>query len=58
MEKECFIERILETENLTDELEDADARWLLDWGIQNLDEVLSSTQDEETAGNKVTLPSR
>lgn len=53
MEKERFIERILETENLTDELEDADANWLLDWGIQNLDEVLSSTEDEETAGNKV-----
>ncbi len=53
MDKERFTERILETENLTDELEDADANWLLDWGIARLDAVLLGVKDEETAGNRV-----
>ncbi len=53
MDKERFKERILETENLTDELEDADANWLLDWGTARLDTVLRGVKDEETAGNRV-----
>jgi hypothetical protein len=53
MDKERFTERILETENLTDELEDADASWLLDWGIARLDQVLEGAQDQETAGSRV-----
>ncbi len=53
MEKERFIERILETENLTSELEDPEANWLLNWGIQQLDQVLVSVEDEETAGDRV-----
>ncbi len=53
MDKERYTERILETENLTDELEDADANWLLDWGTARLDTVLQGVKDEETAGNRV-----
>jgi hypothetical protein len=53
MEKERFIERILETENLTDELEDSDANWLLEWGTGQLDRVLQGATDEDTAGGKV-----
>jgi hypothetical protein len=40
MDKTIFKDRILETKNLTDELEDADADWLLNWGINVLDQVL------------------
>ncbi len=53
MDKERFTERILETENLTDELEDTDANWLLDWGITRLDLVLKGAKDDETAGSRV-----
>jgi hypothetical protein len=53
MDKERFVERMLETENLTDELEDSDANWLLDWGTGQLDQVLQGIVDEEAAGNRV-----
>lgn len=53
MDKERFTERILETENLTDELEDADANWLLDWGVNKLDTVLQNSPDDETSGSRV-----
>ena len=58
MEKQPFIDRILETENLSDELEDADANWLLNWGIGQLDVVLKDvilkdTLELEAAGAKV-----
>jgi hypothetical protein len=53
MDKKLFIERMLESENLTDELEDRDANWLLDWGIGNLDALLSGINDPESAGLKV-----
>jgi len=53
MEKEIYVERLLETENLTDELEDQDANWLLEWGIARLDRALEGATDEETAGSRV-----
>ena len=53
MDKQIFIDRILETENLTDQLEDADANWLLNWGISRLDQLVSNLEDEEQAGEKV-----
>lgn len=53
MEKERFVERMLETENLTDELEDADARWLLEWGTGQIDRVLEGIYEDEAAGSKV-----
>jgi hypothetical protein len=53
MDQQRFIERILETENLTAELEDAEANWLLNWGISQLDAVLQKTSDSEVAGARV-----
>jgi hypothetical protein len=53
MNKDWLIEKILETENLTSELEDDNASWLLDWGINRVDEVLDSINDDETAGSKI-----
>jgi hypothetical protein len=54
MDKQIFVDRILETENLTDELEDDDANWLIDWGIGQLDGILDGLEDEEAAGERVT----
>jgi hypothetical protein len=53
MNNQAAIDRILETENLTDGLEDQDARWLLDWGINNLPALIGKLQDEDAAGAKV-----
>lgn len=54
MEKQRYIEHILETENLTDALEDSDASWLLDWGISKLDDVLQGVGDREMADRRVS----
>jgi hypothetical protein len=53
MEKDVYVERLLETENLTDELEDREANWLLEWGIARLGPALETIEEEEAAGNKV-----
>lgn len=53
MDQQRAKERILETENLTDALEDEDADWLLNWGIAHIPDVLKDTHDEEAAGEKV-----
>jgi hypothetical protein len=45
-----FIDRMLETENLTDALEDEDADYLLNWGVAQLKEQLGNIEDSETAG--------
>jgi len=52
MEKDRFVERMLEIENLTDELEDVQANWLLNWGISRLDQVLQGAADAEAGGDK------
>jgi hypothetical protein len=53
MEEQSAIDRILETENLTDNLEDQEANWLLDWGIKRLPGLISGIADDEAAGTKV-----
>ena len=53
MNKDLLIEKILETENLTSELEDDDADWLLNWGVNRVDEVLDGITDDEVAGGKI-----
>ena len=53
MYKQPFIDRILETENLTDELEDAEANTLINWGIAQLDRALQGVDDPEDAGKRV-----
>ena len=52
MDTQPFKERMLEIENLTDELEDSEANWLLNWGAAQLDWVLHGVKDQETAGQK------
>src|SRR5450631_495885 len=46
-------ERILENENLTDNLDDEAADWLLNWGIGHLNGLVGSIQDEDSAGEKI-----
>jgi len=53
MEEQAAIDRILETENLTDGLEDEDANWLLNWGIKCLPGLIGGITDDEAAGARV-----
>ncbi len=54
MNEERAIERILEAENLTDGLEDADANWLLKWGISFVHGLIDGIEDDEIAGEKIS----
>ena len=53
MERQTFVDRLLESENLTDQLEDEDANLLLDWGIAKIDGLIEGVADHEAAGEKV-----
>jgi hypothetical protein len=53
MNEEMAIERITETANLTDALEDDDANWLLDWGIGHVHDLIGDVKDDEAAGKKI-----
>jgi hypothetical protein len=48
-------DRMLETENLTDNLEDDDAKYLLDWGVSQIPFITMETTDMEYAGQRVTF---
>jgi len=51
---QIFTDRMLETENLTDDLEDTEARWLLEWGLRQVPLVVAGCQqDEELAGERI-----
>lgn len=54
MDEMRAIERITETANLTDGLEDDDANWLLDWAIAQVRNLIRSIEDEAAAGEKVS----
>ncbi len=54
MDKQAAIDLILETENLTDGLEDEDAKWLLDWGINFVPDLTGKSPDEQTAGARLS----
>ena len=54
MKIERAIERISETENLTDALEDDDANWLLEWGFNRLPGLIGSTPNDQEADSKLT----
>jgi hypothetical protein len=45
-----FIDRMLETESLTDKLEDEQADLLLKWGVIQLKQKLAEIEDGEAAG--------
>jgi hypothetical protein len=53
MNEQTAIDRILETENLTDGLEDDDANWLIDWGVERVRPLIAGIEDDEAAGEKV-----
>ncbi len=53
MLEDIFKDRILETENLTDNLEDEEANVLLDWGIGQLPGLIQGIDDPDQAGDKV-----
>jgi hypothetical protein len=54
MKIEKAIERISETENLTDALEDDDANWLLEWGFDRLPGLIGSAPTDQEAEKKLT----
>lgn len=54
MDTQLYKERMLEMESLTDELEDSEASWLLDWAAGQLDLILKGVSDPETADNKAS----
>jgi hypothetical protein len=43
------IDRITETENLTDNLDDDTADWLIKWGIEQAHKIIGKSQDKEVA---------
>jgi len=53
MDDKVFIERLLENENLTAELMDEDANWLLNWGSSQVKRLVQDIEDEEAAGTRV-----
>jgi len=53
MNRQLLVDRILETENLTSNLDDKDADVLLKWGIAQVDGLIKNVVTEEVAGNKV-----
>jgi hypothetical protein len=53
IDQQRFVERMLESENLTDDLEDDDANWLLNWGIGQIGNVIEVKQDLEAAAERV-----
>ncbi len=54
MDRQILIDRLLESENLTDNLEDEDANVLIKWGIAQLDHLVEGINDDETAWTKIT----
>ncbi|HZU86711.1 MAG TPA: hypothetical protein VFF78_04470 [Anaerolineaceae bacterium] len=52
MNLQTLIERILESENLTDGLEDAEANLLINWGVARLPEAVQSAGSTRSAGSK------
>ena len=53
MDEQSLIDRILENENLTDNLEDEDANLLLDWGTDHARRMIQDVADEDLAGAKI-----
>ncbi len=53
MDHQVFVDKILETENLTDNLEDNAANSLLKWGTAQVGKLIQGVEDEEAAGAKV-----
>lgn len=53
-DRQIFVERMLESENLTDELQDEEARWLIRWGIAQLDTILAGIEDPDISAQRAS----
>jgi hypothetical protein len=53
MDQQVLVDKILETENLTDNLEDQAANALLKWGTGQVSKLVEGVEDDEAAGAKV-----
>lgn len=53
MDENAAISRILEVENLTDELGDDEANLLINWASKNVGKLIEGLKDEDAAGEKV-----
>ena len=53
MDRQLYVDRLLESENLTDHLEDKEANALLDWGIAHIDGLINGAPGADEAGDKV-----
>jgi len=53
VDRQVLIDRLLESENLTDNLEDDDANALIKWGISQISPLINGITDEDAAGEKV-----
>ncbi len=53
MDEKIFVARILENENLTSNLVDDDANWLLNWGTGQVKGLIQGIGDVDVAGEKV-----
>ena len=53
IDRQILIERLLENENLTGDLEDTEAEWLLKWGIRQVEPLIRACDGPETAGERV-----
>src|SRR5512145_1139934 len=54
MDTQKYVDRLLENENLTGDLEDEEADWLMKWGIQQLTIVTDGLIEAEAANEKVS----
>jgi hypothetical protein len=53
MYEQMAIDRISEVENLTDNLDDETASWLIRWAIDKAPSLLADVTDEDEAGAKI-----
>lgn len=53
VDRQVLIDRLLESENLTDNLEDDDANTLINWGVAQIKPLVNHITDEDAAGEKV-----
>jgi hypothetical protein len=54
MDRQAYIDRLLEAENLTDQLDDNAAKVLMDWAVSQVDELTSGLKNKPLADEKVT----
>jgi hypothetical protein len=54
MNTQPYIDRLLETENLTADLEDVEADWLIEWGIVQISSITDGLSEEGVADEQVS----